>query len=1121
MESRLAIILVLGVASSAAAQSVTTGAISGRVTDKATGEPLVGASVWVTGVTGEPQTAFTEVDGTYKITELLPGVYTVTFYVDALTVTRKNVKVSANDVTPVYQALRLDGVGGDIIDIHAPPPQINPTSTTKTNKFDRAFITKVPTPSRGFEGAAGTTPGVNNDGVGMAVSGSTSLENRYLVDGVDITGLTYGTIGTPVLSEFIEEIEVIAGGYNAEWGRAIGGIVNVITKSGSNTTKGSVFGTLTPSFLARRAVSTPVNASSIDVEANRAYSADFGFDLGGPIIENKLFYYLGFSPQLARTNYTRITKRQTDCRQRLASGALSGCDARLSSQGGYADGAPDVDPETGFYITDEVDREVRAGTTQSYSALAKLNLALTPKNQAQMSLIAVPSKSESPGIYGLPSSGGKSTGLTTDLAARWTSKLDDDRTEIEALVAWHRSTNHSGALDPALDSQPRQILIGGDLGTWTQLGGESAATAAGCVDGAGSDPYQNITNCPMTSLSYAIGGPGSLARDREDRRMARLIGTHRFRALGSHEVKAGLDFEQDTKTNSRLYSGGAFIQNDVGSSVQITRWAQLAPTDTDDPRFDQTCRTPGAGGGASGMSNTIAYKCDYIGGTPGDPGTLVHGETINWAAFLRDSWRIRNNVTLNAGVRYEEQRMRYASDLQGTVDALTGNRYGKNAMSLTGNFAPRFGAIWDPTEEGKAKLYASWGRFYESIPMDINDRSFGGEVSYQQTYALGGTAPCGPSDPKIGGPDGRGCLDTTAKAETEQLIGSSGVLVAPGIQAQYMDETLLGFEAQLAADLKLGVTYQNRRLGRVIEDVSTDGANTYIIANPGEWSREEERKLEAQLAAADDPETISRLSNQLALYRGIRQFDKPERSYDALELTLSRQFSRGLFVQASYTYARTVGNYPGSISYDNGQIDPNISSQYDLIELLANRRGKLPQDRPHSIKIDGHYTFDLGKKDALTVGSRIRMLSGAPQNALGAHYLYGPDESFLLPRGQLGRSSTEHGVDVHVSYGRRLSDRVAAELFVDVFNIYDRQGSADTDATYAPQYRRSSPGGGASSENNVNPISGGDYEDLMWAKTIDSRGNETSIPTARNPNFGKTVGRYAPTYARIGFRLTF
>src|SRR5699024_7993537 len=152
----------------------------------------------------------------------------------------------------------------------------------------------------------------------------------------------------------------------------------------------------------------------------------------------------------------------------------------------------------------------------------------------------------------------------------------------------------------------------------------------------------------------------------------------------------------------------------------------------------------------------------------------------------------------------------------------------------------------------------------------------------------------------------------------------------------------------------------------------TDGAQTYVIANPGEWSEDAERQLEARIARTADDATRVRLERDLHLYRGIRRFDPPSRSYDALELSLSRRLARGLFVQASYTYSRTHGNYPGLISYDNGQIDPNISSQYDLIELLANRAGRLPQDRPHSIKVDGHYTFELGAHHGLTLGGRFR-----------------------------------------------------------------------------------------------------------------------------------------------------
>ncbi|CAN5919762.1 hypothetical protein BH11MYX3_BH11MYX3_17390 [soil metagenome] len=1111
-------LIVVALASSASAQSMTTGAVEGRVVDDKTKEALVGVTVIATGATPEPQSAMTDADGSYKITDLLPGDYSVTFYLEKLAVTRKGIHVGANDVVTVNQKLNLTGYT-QFIEIHDIPTQINPTTTTRGSKFDRPFIEKVPTPGRGIESAAGTQAGAHNDGVGIAFSGSTSLENRYLVDGIDITGLTFGSLGTPVLSEFIESTEVIAGGYNAEWGRAIGGIINVVTKTGSNTFHGSVFGTLQPSFLALPGKSTPSNSSSIDLTSDRAYSADFGFDLGGPIIKDKLFFYVGFAPQLSRTNYTRVTKRQTDCRSRLPSGELSGCDARLPAQGGHADGVADIDPETGFYLTDELDREHRSASSRVYSAVGKLNLAVTPKDQEQLSMIAVPESSESPGLFGLPSSGSRTQGLTTDMALRWTSKLNEDRTEVEGLIAWHRSTNRSGSIDPSLDNQPRQVLQDGDLGVWTALGGESAKTAQGCTNtgpsGSG-DPYPFITNCPMASSpSYAIGGPGGVAHDREDRRMARVGVTQRGHLLGSHELKAGLDFEQDQKETARLYSGGAFLQNSVGTGqVKVTRWVQLAPVDSKDPRFDQICHTedPHPTNGAAG---TLSFACDYLSGVVGTPGTLIQGESINWSAYLRDSWRVRRNLTLNAGARYEEQRLRYAKDLRGTLDPLTGNRYGTDAMNLRGNIAPRLGVIWDPTEENRSKVFASWGRFFESIPMDINDRSFGGEVSYVQTFNTGTGAPCGANDPRIGGADGVGCLTQNGAPEQEQLLGSSGVLVAPGIKAQYMDELLIGAEYQLEPDLKIGISYQNRRLGRVIEDVSTDGAQTYIIANPGELSSAAEHELEDRIERTDDPTLKTRLQKQLDLYKGIRVFDKPERSYDALEISAAHQFARGLMVQASYTHSRTQGNYPGSISYDNGQIDPNISSQYDLIELLANRSGRLPQDRPHSVKVDGFYTFDLGTEQNLTIGGRIRMLSGIPQNALGAHYLYGADESFLLPRGQLARGDIEHGVDLHLAYARKLGKGVSGELFADIFNLYNRQATFDIDQTYAPQFRA---GGG---ENNVNPVVGGEYADLIWAKTIDHRGAETSVPTARNPNFGHTTSRYAPTSARIGFRLTF
>ncbi|HEX3762190.1 MAG TPA: TonB-dependent receptor, partial [Kofleriaceae bacterium] len=567
-----------------------------------------------------------------------------------------------------------------------------------------------------------------------------------------------------------------------------------------------------------------------------------------------------------------------------------------------------------------------------------------------------------------------------------------------------------------------------------------------------------------------------------------------------------------------LYSGGGFIQNAIGSDLVVTRWVQLKGRDgspqamsNTDPRFNDTCKTPGTGGGAIG--GTLTFLCDFLGGSEGDPGTQIASNTLNWSAYVRDSWQILPNLTLNAGLRYEEQRLRYATFLQHTTDPLTDVPLGKNAMTLQNLWAPRIGAIYDWTQEGRSKVYAHWGRFYESVPLDINARSFGGEVQQVQHFPISG---CGAFDSRIGGFNGADCLTNTAvMPNQEQLIGASGVLIAPGIKPQYLDEIVIGAEYELIDDLKIGLSYQNRRLGRVIEDVSPDGANTFIIANPGEWSSDEEHKLEAQIARTTDMATKDRLQNELTLFRGIRIFDPPRRDYNAVQLTVTRRFSRALYLQGSYTYARVTGNYPGLISYDNGQIDPNISSQYDLIELLANRQGPLPQDRPHYVKLDGYYTFDFHRQGALTLGARIRAFSGVPENTLGAHYLYGANESFLLPRGALGRSDFEHGIDLHVEYDRDIGRGMGIGVFVDVFNLYDYQGSATIDSTYAPQTTATGQ------FQNANPISGGSYEDLIWLKQIDRMGNETSKPISRNPNFGNTSSRYAPAFGRLGARLTF
>lgn len=1094
------------------AQSATTGAIQGVVTDSSGGGPLAGVTVVISG--SGSQTTITEDDGSYRITDLKPGTYLVTFFFGELTIERKNIVVGVNKTTPVFQKINVNAAVQETIVIDDKPPAIDPTTTTQGITIDQEYTKNIPIPGRTFESTLGAAAGSQGDSQGVAFSGSSSAENQYFVDGVNTTGLKYGSVGSPIINDFIQEIEVITGGYNAEYGRATGGVVNVVTLTGTNETVGRVFAYVTPGALTADRVVAPSQATSIDATADLDVQLDAGFTLAGPIIKDRVWYSVGVAPAYSRSTVTRVTKRRRDCQQLIQTGPqagqLSECVPGLGA-GQFSDSFPDVDPSTGFFIYEKLSESKTTPSARSLSSLAKINIAVKPEHQGQLTANFTPGQANRYAVYGLHTTGDYSvSGMQLDLGGKWTSKFHDNKTEVEAVVGWHRESSKLEADYGPANTTPFELLLGGNLGTWSKIVepngrmAEDILTQNGCADGPGTgDPYEFITNCPDEGVGYRVGGIGSVVDDRSDRYSAKLGLTRRQKFYGSHEIKAGVDLEDNRLDEPRAYTGGKYFVNFVGQQIESTRWIQVAPVGSEDPKFDDNCSyTPG------GAMGPVQVPCRFIEQT--GEGSRIEGETVNWAAFLRDSWQVRPNLTVNAGLRYEEQRLRFAEYLRDEKDPITNRAFGRNAMVLRNMWAPRIGVLYDWTREGRSKIYGHWGRFFESVPLDINARSFGGEVSYSQTFD---PADCtnGPAPVGYGGASGNNC-DVDGGGGATDIIGINGTAVAPGIKPQYMDEGILGVEYELMEDLKLGVAFQNRSLGRVIEDVSTDGADTYIIANPGEWDPDEEAAMVKQIetaTAAGDMAEVTRLTNLLHQFQKIRNFDSPTRNYSALQFTVTRRFSKALYMQGSYTYAKTKGNYPGLIAYDSGQVDPNISSQYDLIELLANRYGPLPQDRPHYIKLDGYYSFDLKRAGELTVGARIRALSGVPRNTLARHYRYGPGESFLLPRGQIGRTQFESGIDLHIGYERKLSKGMSLELFGDLFNVLNDQGVASIDEAY-------------SNVSASNPIVNGTYEDLIFAKANDrTNGGETNAPIKRNPNFGAVDGRYRPLSTQFGMRLNF
>jgi hypothetical protein len=227
----------------------------------------------------------------------------------------------------------------------------------------------------------------------------------------------------------------------------------------------------------------------------------------------------------------------------------------------------------------------------------------------------------------------------------------------------------------------------------------------------------------------------------------------------------------------------------------------------------------------------------------------------------------------------------------------------------------------------------------------------------------------------------------------------------------------------------------------------------------------------------------------------------PRRVYDGLTLSVNKAFSDNYLVTASYTYSAFRGNYPGLFRTENGQLDPNILSEYDLLSLLPNKDGPLPGDVPNSFKIDGAYVYELDAKTTLNFGANFRADQGTPLNYLGAHPLYGRSEAFILPRGSAGRLPWTWSVNLRASAAYKLSKDYSLGISVDLFNVTDNRETTAVSQDYT--------------FDSVSPIINGTKADLAYLK------NTAGQPVTVNPQFLQPTSYQLPFSARLGARLSF
>lgn len=1053
--------------------------IQGVVLEQETGSPLAGATVTIQGPALPDMLAtVSDAKGRYVITQIPPGDdYVVSFYFgasEAPVSLRSGLRLSAARAVTVDARLMTRQVKNESMVIREAAPNIDVANANTGVELDQELLRQTPLRGRSYQSGVFLAPGANdvaprnfNGGsaavptpggeVGVGISGATGAENAYLVDGVNTTDPAFGIVSTDLSTYFVKELTVLTGGYQAEYGRATGGIISVVTKSGSNELHGGLYGSWVPYQVEGRPVARLGEA--IQTRSRPDLNTwDLGFDLGGAIWRDRIWFYGGF----AYTSFSNAIERRA--RQQVLDGTRPRILSDFSCPTYLSDPRSCDGPRMLALETQETGyAQDLFQQRQLFNGIVKLQFHFSENHDLFLGWLGSPNVLDTLTEYGSVDVASKAlheVNQVHDVSLRYQGKALGKRLQIDLLYAMHYQSQRQY---PALDDQVYSNYLASADNPYSLADFED-------VPDCRRDPRTGFNPCPVTQYTLGLGFHRRLQELQRHQALAGI--TYFARFLGLHAFKAGFDFEY-------LHSNTEFATTGPSGG------RQSAATTADGSDLFLRFGLGGRVDGRPALLDSFSFM----------------SQERNFAVYLRDSWSIASSgLVLNLGVRWEGMQL------------LDGE--GQTRISLLDNIAPRVGAVWDFTRlskrPGRGKLFANYGRYYESIRLDLG-RAFSGQANYGQ-LALMNPAGCPTQARQPGGRPlpvpGPGC-----SFDTEVLFGGSPTEVVPGAKASAIDEVTAGVMYDVGYDLVIGASYIYRSLSNVLEDFSVDQGSTYFIGTPGlpvadsvlQSAAEEAARLkevaERPGASAAEQEAAAKAQTRLDSYRVLATYPRPQREYHALVLTASKRLSNRFSFLASYTFSQTTGNYPGVYSSSNGQLSPHASSQFDFLETLANRQGPLPTDRPHNFKLTGFYQQPIGSRGQLTAGLTFTAISGRPIEVLGAHPLYGPSEVFILPRGAGGRTPMVHQFDLHLGYEHTVVRQHRLAIAMDVLNLFNQRQvtNVDDNYTYSP----------------AAALTDAEAQSAFQVRSPDGS------PVVANSNYGQPTAFQAPLYLRLSARYTF